>query len=289
MATETTTLRPAWRLKMILVIIGVGALGIWGFIDASIVYPARGEKFARIVGELKYLEAAAGPADNRRPIRAATVSVPDPEASLADLVDRQKSTMGISDMEINRLTWLRALSVVGKLDPQFTTYTDDGGERDPDSRLQELEAESKSNKSTPTAVHKFDIAVQWLIFGVCMTVVLWCVLVVLRTASKRYSYDSATKTLTLPGGKSFTVDDIEDVDKRRWHKFYATIKIREDHPSLAGKAIEFDLYRRASIEDWVLEMERTRFPDRIEPEEQDSEEGTAQEDASEPAEEQPVD
>ena len=243
MATETTTLRPAWRLKMILVIIGVGALGIWGLYDASIKYPARGEKFARIVGEFEYLKTAAGPVDDRQPIRAADVSVPDPRDALADLVDRQKTTMGLSAIENNRLTWLRALGVVGKLDPQYTTYSDDGGERDPNSRLTELETEASAARSVPNAVHKFDIAVQWLIFGVCMTVVGWCSLLVIRTASKRYTYDSESKTLSLPGGKSFTVEDIEDVDKRRWHKFYATVKIREAHPSLAGREIEFDLYR----------------------------------------------
>ncbi len=286
MATMTTTLRPAWRLKMVLIIIAVGGLGIWGFIDASIVYPARGEKFARIVAEYEYLDGAAGPVDRRRAIRAADVSVEAPEQALRELSERQTST-GLSGMEGSRRLWLWSLSVVGRLAPEHTTFVDDGGPRDPDVRLEELTAERAGITDVPKAVHLYDIAVQWLIFGVCMTVAGWCLLLVVRTATKRYSYDTDTKTLTLPAGKSFAVDDIDDIDKRRWHKFYVTVKIREDHPTLAGREIELDLYRRALIEDWILEMERIRFPDRIE-DEQDSEEGEAHEDAGEPAEEQPV-
>ncbi len=286
MATITTTLRPGWRLKMVLVIIGVAGLGLWGFYDATIVYPARGEKFARLVGEYDYLNRAAGPVDRRRPIRAADVSVPEPRQALADLNERQEST-GLSELESARMVWLRALSVVGKLEPEHTTFSDDGGERDPDTRLAELSEERAAMGDVPKAVHLYDIAIQWLIFGVCMTIAAWCLLVVIRTATRRYTYDPQTKTLTLPGGKSFTPEDIEDVDKSRWHKYYVTIKIRDDHETLGGREIEFDLYRRAFIEGWILEMERTRFPDRIE-DEQESDQDAAREDETEPAEEQPV-
>lgn len=260
MAIQTTTLRPAWRTKMIVIIIVLTLFGLWGLYDATVAYPERGEKVARLM-EFNYLSRAAGPADAQREIPARTVSVEDPAGAYADLQERAKST-GVTGIDQTRLSWLQALSVIGRLQPEHTTYDDTGGARDPDVRLKELQAERASATGEPKLLHAYDIFFQWVIFGVCWAIAAWCVLIVVRTAATKYRYDDATKTLTLPGGATISPGDLEDVDKRRWHKFYATLVVNNAHPTLAGRRIEIDLYRRAHIEGWILEMEREAFPDR---------------------------
>lgn len=262
MATQTTTLRPAWRTKMVIIIIVLTAFGLWGLYDATVAYPARGEKVARLM-EFSYLSRAAGPADAPREIPARTVSVDDPVRALADLQQRAKSA-GVAGIDQTRLAWLQALSVVGRLAPENTTYDDTGGPRDPDVRLKELQAEWASATGQPKLLHAYDIFFQWVIFGVCWAIAAWCVFIVVRTARTKYHYDPQTKTLTLPGGATIAPGDLQDVDKRRWHKFYATLVVNDAHPTLAGRRVEVDLYRRAHIEGWVLEMEREAFPDRAE-------------------------
>ena len=262
MPTQTTRLRPPWRTKMVLIIIGVAALGLWGLYDATVKYPARGEKVARLM-EYRMLQSVGGPADNRRLIPARAVNVDEPEGELGTLIERESSA-GLGEMEKLRIAWLRALRVIGRLSPEHTTYTDDSGARDPDTRLVELEKEWQKATGQPKLLHEYDIPVQWVIFGVCMLIVLWSIIVVLRTSSRRYTFDDESLALTLPGGQTITPTDLEDIDKRRWHKFYAALKIRPEHPALGGRSVDIDLYRRAFIEDWILKMEREAFPERVE-------------------------
>ncbi len=275
MALQTTTLRPGWRMKMTIIIVVLTAFGLWGLYDATVAYPARGERVARLM-EYRYLVKAAGDPSRPRPIPARTVSIEDPSATLEQLRRRERDgTLG-DGLDANRLQWLRALAVIGRLDPDQTTYTDDGGARDPDTRLQELAQEWANATGQPKLLHAYDILFQWVIFFVCIAVALWCVLLLLRTARVRYAYDPQTKTLVLPNGEKITPADLKEIDKRRWHKFYVTLVIRDDHPTLGGRRIELDLYRRSPIEDWVLEMEKEAFGTEEHPQETPSEDGDAQ-------------
>ncbi len=258
MALQTTTLRPGWRMKMVVIIVVLTAFGFWGLYDATVAYPKRGERVARLM-EYRYLVKAAGGETNPRSIPARTVSIEDPSATLEQLRRRERDgTLG-DGLDANRLQWLRALSVIGRLDPAETTYVDDGGSRDPDTRLQELAQEWANATGQPKLLHAYDIFFQWVIFFVCIAFALWCVILLVRTARVRYSYDPETKTLVLPNGAKIAPGDLKEVDKRRWHKFYVTLVIRDDHPTLGGRRIDLDLYRRSPIEDWVLEMEKEAF------------------------------
>lgn len=61
--------------------------------------------------------------------------------------------------------------------------------------------------------------------------------------------------------------DLADVDSCRWDKFIVYLKIKDGHPRLGGAEIKFDTYRHGKIEDWILAMERTAFPERVAEEE----------------------
>jgi hypothetical protein len=40
------------------------------------------------------------------------------------------------------------------------------------------------------------------------------------------------------------------------------IRVKNDHPTLAGQEVKFDLLRYVPLESWVVEMEYTAFPER---------------------------
>jgi hypothetical protein len=44
---------------------------------------------------------------------------------------------------------------------------------------------------------------------------------------------------------------INEVDKRKWHKFFVFLKLADNSPE-----IKLDLLRYSPLEDWVLEMEK---------------------------------
>ena len=92
----------------------------------------------------------------------------------------------------------------------------------------------------------------------------------LRVLTRTYRWNPETKTLTLPSGESIAPADLEDVDKRKWDKFIVFLHIKDSHSTLGGKEIRFDTYRHGRIEDWILEMEKVAFPDRIEEAEESS-------------------
>ncbi len=75
-------------------------------------------------------------------------------------------------------------------------------------------------------------------------------------------------TLGLPGGHSLTPADLTDVDKRKWDKFFVSLVVKPGHATLGGKEVALDLLRYEPLEDWVLEMEKAAFPDRVKAEEE---------------------
>ena len=80
--------------------------------------------------------------------------------------------------------------------------------------------------------------------------------------------------LIIRGGEVVTPSDLEDVDKRRWDKFIVFLKIKGTHPTLAGQEVKVDLYHYTPpVEDWVLAMEKSAFPERAEEDEAGDEDG----------------
>lgn len=259
-ASQTTTLRPAWRWRMLFIFVLFAGFGTWGLYDALVAYPARGARYAEY-REQQYLRSALE-ASGRARLRPEDVKIMLPGERLADLESRVADGTSLSERESNELNWLKGLRVIGALSADNTTY-DAEGDREPNGRLAELTAEWET-RNPPKPLHAFDIAIQWIIFVVGWAVGLYAAGLVAMVATRKYRFDPETRTLTLPTGESIAPDDLEDVDKRRWHKFYVHLKIAKDHPKLGGREIPIDLFRRDKLEGWILEMERQRFPDRAE-------------------------
>ncbi len=265
---QTSTLRPGWRLKISLIIVGLFGFSLWCLYDAVIAYPNRGMEYAEYM-ERAYLETRASAVG--RTLRVDDVGVTDPRAELERLRDRRDTGVTLTETEAARKEWLRSLSVVGRLDPELTSYA--GVE--PQERLSELEARFGTS-NPPKRLSSFDIPVQWIMLAVAMVLALYCVARIVMVRSKVYKWDPQEQRLIFPDGLELTPDDLADVDKRLWRKFYVDLEVRDDHPQAGGKSIRVDLYRRAHIEDWILEMERTRFPERSEEEAEAAADGVAE-------------
>ncbi len=113
----------------------------------------------------------------------------------------------------------------------------------------------------------------------CWGFALYLIVLWVRVAAKTYTWDAAHQQLGLPGGASLVPTDLADVDKRKWHKFFVTLEINDTHPKLAGQGVTLDLYRYVPLEEWVLEMERTRFPERAQAEQAEEAAANSEEDS----------
>lgn len=249
-----TTLRPGWRNKMVVIVVVLLAFGAWGFYDATIAYPKRGIRVAEKI-ERDYLVASRPASGN---LQASSVSVPDPGVALADLRSKAGTLSARDELRFN---WLDALSRAASLSEDRTVYIDGDPKRDPDARLAELDAYWSSNPGQPKPLSRYDIFIQWVICFGAWAGGLLALLMMVRVASKKYRFESDTLTLTLPTGESITPDDLEEVDKTKWSKFFVHLRIKPEHPTLGGKAIPIDLYRRGRLEDWILQMEAKAFPE----------------------------
>jgi hypothetical protein len=245
--TETTTLNRSWLIRMVIITAVVLGFSVWGYYDAAIVYPKRGERYAEFALK-EYLTAT----EKAGTLQFASVS--DPKMTLATL---QGSGRG-SEVDVPKYQWLNALSVIGKLDATHTTFDD------PSKRLETLRAEWGTSKS-PKPLSNLDIPTQWLIMGVCGVIGIMLVISLVRAASLKYQFDPSSSTLTLPGNHAVTPSDLEEVDKRKWHKYLVYLKIKPGHATLGGKEIKLDLLRYARLESWVLAMEAIAFPETAKP------------------------
>jgi hypothetical protein len=76
--------------------------------------------------------------------------------------------------------------------------------------------------------------------------------------------------------------DLADVDKSKWHKYFCALVFTD-----GSAPVELDVLKYTGLEDWVLTLERIRFPERavveeaVEPEAEPSADGEASEGASE--------
>lgn len=248
----TTTLSRSWIMKMSIYLLALLGLGAWGLIDAVIVYPARGEKAASFL-EKEYLASAQAAG---RLLRDA--SVPDPGAELdrlqaaeremeQNLASAEQDGRGsaAADLRLNlsRLEWLTALSRIDRLDPANTNFAD------PSARLTELETRWATEKA-PKPLAQWDIPSQWLITGVGFFFAGWIVFLFVTAGARKFRWDPARRAITLPGGKTIAPEDVKEVDKRKWDKFFVTLHMKD------GSQHRLDLLRYAHLEGWVLELEK---------------------------------
>jgi hypothetical protein len=259
---SASTVNRRWTLTQIMYIIVLQAFSALCIYDALWKYPARGADAAAF-NEYRYLNAL----DKSDPTALAAMNLKDPGATFERLA--KKADLIGTDQALNE--WLTQLSYIGALNGSNTSFPRTDFRKgvaisDPNSRLADLKAEWErsdgSDKTHANPLTSWDIPSQWIMLVMCELLSTGMTFVLIRTKSRRYGWDAATMTLTLPDGNSISPGDLEDVDKRKWHKFYVHLRIKPDHPKLGGKEIEFDLKRYDHVEGWILAMESSAFPER---------------------------
>lgn len=240
-----TTLARRWTLRVWIIAAIGGAMFIWGLIDAMWVYPGRGMQAAEYL-EFQYLRAAD------KSGKTTDVSVSEPVAELARLEERQKQNVLSGEVELARMNWLEALKNAGGLKASNTAIENWR------KVMAELDVKwGGASAKPPQALEAYDLPVQWAITGAGLIVLVWR----LATAfpiifGRKYSWDLATHTLTMPGGATLVPEDITEFDKRKWDKFLVTLAIRDGHATFSGKKLTLDTYMHNELEPWILEMER---------------------------------
>jgi hypothetical protein len=135
-----------------------------------------------------------------------------------------------------------------------------------DAVAKQLKDYWSASKATPTPLAFYDLPLQWLFVVAGFGGALYLIVLYGRVISKKYRFEPETHTLVLPGGTAITPADIREVDKRKWHKFYVTLHLKD------GPSRTFDLMRHDPLEEWILAMEKVAFP------EAQAEEGTRDDD-----------
>lgn len=250
-AMEHTDINPKWLWKMIIIAIVLLVFGGWGLYDATVAYPKRGLNYAQYA-EWEYLRTI------RQDSAWDRAGVKDPAAELARLEERLRAKSNVSAIEKARHEWLGALQTINHLTPAYTEMGD------PLKRFDELEAQWTSGgtaKSSPKKLAGWDIPVQWLITVLGFGLGIYLVGLILVVKRVKYGWEPATQTLTLPGGARLTPADISEFDKRKWHKYLIFLKVRPGVEQVGGRELRLDLLRHAKLEEWVLAMEKTAFPE----------------------------
>jgi hypothetical protein len=251
-----TSLSRRWVIKMSLVTAGLVAFGTWGLWDALVKYPQRGQRHADHC-RLEYLRSA----DASGQISRHSLTVADPAMEMSRLQERRRTpgAPALTDLEQSRLTWLTALSRIGRLREAETAFA---GPDAPDPRDQLAELERRTaGRATPKPLSTYDIPAQWAFVGIGYGGGLAMIALFLSVARRTYEWDPVEQRLVLPGGESLVPADLAEVDKRKWDKFYVFLVVGPRHARLGGKAVRLDLYRHVPLEDWVMTMERTAFPE----------------------------
>lgn len=265
----TSKVSRKWTIRMVVIATVLIAFGLWGLWDAVRVYPARGALAAEWL-EFQYLEEFS----RSRPPLDTSAGVADPatERERLSRLMQEKGQLPPVDEALTR--WLDALKLIGKAaGPRATAIPRDdfrGGEgsavTDARARLDFLRAKfttaTGERVTAPSPLSPWDIPVQWLIMALGVGIGGYVALLILRVKSRTFRFDPESRTLTLPSGGTIAPSDIEDFDKRKWHKFYVSVLVKKDHATLGGQAVELDLLRYEPVEAWVLEMEKAAFPGR---------------------------
>lgn len=267
--TQHATLSPRYWIKQAIIIVVVAGLGVWGFLDGFVIYPAQAVKFAQW-SEWEYLSFLESPPPGASAgANLGVASIPDPEDEYRRLGEPDY-VRNPGTLEEVRGNWLDALTIVNRLDAKYTTYPrendDEGKIESAFTRLGDLRDEwgNVDRANAPKRRSKLDIMFQYPIFAVGIGLALYFGYGLFRAVATRYSWEPAAKRITLPGGIEVTPDQVDEFDKSQWHKFYVVLNLGQSHPTHAGKSIKVDLYRHRGVEDWILEMERERFPEQAE-------------------------
>ncbi|MBY0313366.1 MAG: hypothetical protein K2W85_14960 [Phycisphaerales bacterium] len=288
---QTCTLNRSWLLKIGVFMLVLMGFGTWAVLDAVWLYPARGLSDASV--KLRDWVVAAEKAGK---LRTDVMVVTDPGAERSRLKGKEEELRSAArgetmqareaQMELAKLEWLDALARAWRLNTALKPL---GELKGPDRTLKydmtkaegvsvaksdqaksalslqalsgELTAVWNTTKQ-PKPLSGFDMPVQFLfiVLGYGLGLYLLFLLVKAKAMAGQFQWDESAQRLTLPGGASFVPTDIEDLDKRLWHKYYVTIITKSGSHKL-------DLLRYVPLEDWVLAMEKTRFPERVAEEE----------------------
>jgi hypothetical protein len=279
---QFTSVHRTWRLKMILFWVALVGFGTWGLLDATWIYPRRGWDHAEYL-RFEYLRLAQEAGAIAKP---GALSVADPSAELRRLGARRDDLLsavaggagGAGRDEGDelpkkvlgaRLAWLESLARVswpGSIAPDKTRVDD------PAAELAALQAKL-ANAVPPTGLAGWDLPLQWVFTFVGYGGAIWMAAIVIPAMRRRYQWDPRTLTLTCPDGQTIVPSQIAELDKRKWDKLYITLVFNDGRP-----ARQFDLQVYVPLEDWILDMERARFP------EQSAEAGAESSDASGAAE-----
>lgn len=249
-ATLTTTLNRRWLVKMSIFLIALTGLGVWGLIDALVVYPNRGRASAEYL-QFRYLE------QSERSGQLFRTTVEDPAAELKRL---RAAGEQVNDVERARRQWLHALSMttsLSRITEQNKAETARPiGQRgdtptmfsDPRARLDTL-TQKWSTQTAPKPLSGLDIPSQWVFVAVGFGGAAYLAFFLLRCCRVKFRYAPAERRLTIPSGKSFTPADMREIDKRLWHKFFLFVTLNDGSPE-----IKLDLLRYSPLETWILEM-----------------------------------
>lgn len=283
---QTCTLNRSWLLKIGVFMLVMIGFGTWAVLDAVWLYPARGLSDASV--KLRDWFVAAEKAGK---LRTDVIVVADPAAERTRLKGKEEElrlaargeTMQAREaqMDLAKLEWLDALArawrsntalkPLGELKSPDRTLKYDmtkaegvsiakGDQAKSTLSLQALAGELTNVWNTtkqPKPLSGFDMPVQFLFIVLGYGIGLYLLFLILKAKALagQFQWESSTQRLTLPGGASFTPAEIDDLDKRLWHKYYVTIATK-------GGSHKLDLLRYVPLEDWVLAMEKTRFPER---------------------------
>lgn len=250
---HTTTINRGWMTKMVIIGLFMFGFGFWGLYDALKAYPARGERAASYF-QHEFLRQLDARGDGSILTRS---SISDPALDYAQLSERRASGTLLADDQ-PKLLWLEQLKLIGKLKPEYTTLTDAR------KRLDELKAEWSTSTAAPQELSWYDIPAQWLITAVGIGVGIYLFGLIAVVRGTRYGWEPDSQRLHLPSGAILAPSDIEVFDKRRWDKFMIYLRIKPGHQQLGGREIVLDLLRFSPLEEWVLAMERTAFPESAE-------------------------
>ncbi|MBL4591164.1 MAG: hypothetical protein JKY96_04315 [Phycisphaerales bacterium] len=268
MSDETTIHAPLntkWVIKMVVVIVALLLFGALGFYDATVKYPARGERYASWA-QWQYLDAARSANNEDFGVFERDSSITNPVEELdrlnaVDTLARNQRDAGNStssrrlraNMQMTSLQWLEALKVVNMLDAEHTSF------ESPSDTFNELAAKWGTTTSLPKPLKSYDIPMQWVIMFVCIPIGFFVMFKFMRVRGLKYSWDASAMRLGLPSGNSITPADLEEVVKRKWDKFIVFLKIKDGHEKLGGKEVRVDTYQHKFVEDWIIEMEAEAF------------------------------
>lgn len=238
---QTTTLHRPWVFKMVIFTLVTVGFGLWGLYDAVIAYPARGNSHAEYA-EWQYLQAAK----REGSLSAAAEGSGDPAARL----DALKAKLPRKDLEQAEFDWLLSLSRMHRLNAGATKI------ESPNQRLDEL-TKKWSGIQQPLPLEAYDLPFQWSIVVVSFGLAAVVVANMVKSAAKKYSWEPASSTLTLPGDRRVKAEDLADVDKTKWHKYFCALTFTD-----GSAPVELDVLKYTGLEEWVLTLEQIRFPER---------------------------